>query len=156
MDGAACMAAGSVFTCVYVCQVGDRGEKREELILTPPHPPPSLVWQRWPELPLTFMQTTKGPRNESWHRLQTACARAHGCVSACHFFLCVCVFFSFFFLQELAETKHHLHAAGRPGCLLLSPGQGRGSLHEHCYETAPSAAAAFSFFFFLPLPRYAR
>lgn len=31
-------------------------------------------------------------------------------------------------LQELAETKHHLHAAGCPDCLLLALGQRRGFL----------------------------
>lgn len=69
------------------------------------------------------------------------CVHARACVSASHFFVLL-----FFFLQELAETKHHLHAAGRPGCLLFSlagAGERLSALREHCYERAPSAAAAF-------------
>lgn len=58
--------------CLRVCtfakwEIGEK-KKKEELILTSPSPPPplppSLVWQRRPELPLTFMQTTKGSGNE--------------------------------------------------------------------------------------------
>lgn len=103
--------------CVYVCQVGEQ-QKKESWSSPPLLHLAELAWAA-----INFHANHKGFGMNSG-TIFKLCARVSVCTRLC---VCASPFF-FFFLQELAETKHHLHAAGCPDCLLLSPGQGRGSL----------------------------
>lgn len=60
---------------------------------------PSFIWQSWPELPLTFMQTTKDSEWIVAPSSNCACTYVcvHGCVSARHLF--------FFFFAGTSRDK---------------------------------------------------